>query len=130
MTVTGKTAADLERIVRDMAGPAIAVIESEVEAFKLSHIDTRWPVATGRSLVAWSVRLNIEPERPSVGVTLVNDVGYAQYVKSARVGKQLKRGAWRSALSETRKALKGTQKAMAEKVQAALSKHMQEAFRG
>tara|TARA_Y100000310_G_scaffold344230_1_gene455855 strand:- start:2029 stop:2421 length:393 start_codon:yes stop_codon:yes gene_type:complete len=130
MTIRGHSAAELMRLVREVAGPALDELEEDMRAFKTSEIDPVWPIATGTSLAAWSLEGFSDPRRPSVGVSLTNSAGYAQYIKSSRVGRRLQRGKWRHAMTATRKALRARKRQTIKRVHATLAKHLDESFGG
>ena len=130
MTIRGHSAEELMRLVREVAGPALDELEADMRAFQSAEIDPVWPVATGASLAAWSLEGFSDPRRPSVGVSLTNSAGYAQYIKSSRIGRRLQPGKWRHALGATRKALRARKRLTIKRVHATLAKHLDESFGG
>jgi len=128
MGIKGATAAELRKQVEDMLGPALALLEREAHAFKAEKIDPVWPNATGRSAKAWHVATFVEPNR--VGVSLANTSGYAQYVRSARFGRQLRPHSYRNAFGEARKAFTRMTRDLRPVVRDELAKHLEGLSRG
>ena len=122
MSVTGATARELRGQVEAILGPALRILEREVEDFKASEIDPTWPNATGTSAAAWSIRASVDGE--SVGVALVNSSGYAQYVRSARYGRRLRPGGFRNAFAVARRAFTARRRSLELVLRAELAEHI------
>lgn len=86
-TVTGPTAVELEALVREAFGPAIARGEAEMEKIRKEHIDVDWPVKTGTSRDAWHVSVALDPSKLKAWVTLDNPNAYVRYIRTTREGK-------------------------------------------
>jgi hypothetical protein len=101
MRVTTPSRAELEAMVRRAMGPAIEELVTVVDE--------------GRFLVR---------------VGLKNSSGYAQFVKSARFGRELRRGQFRHVLSSLRARFKVIKKDLRGPVQAALAKSLNGSLNG
>ncbi len=120
MRVTTPSRAELEAMVRRAMGPAIEAMRPVVEAFDEDVLVPEWPIATGESAGLWELTTTQDPARYLVRVGLKNSSGYAQFVRSARFGKSLRRGQFRHVLSSLRGRFKALRKGLREPVRAAL----------
>ena len=120
MRVTTPSRAELEAMVAKATGPALEVMRPVVEAFDDDVLIPEWPRATGESADSWAMVTEVDTGQYRVRVALRNSSGYAQYVRSARFGKTLKRGQFRHVLSSLRGRFKQLKKDMREPVRKAL----------
>ena len=87
MTITGPTAVELEEMVRRVLGPALDVMQSEVEPIRQRLLE-EWPVKTGRSRDAWEMVTQIDPDRMRAGIELHNPLVYVRYIKTTKEGRR------------------------------------------
>lgn len=130
MRVTTPSRAELEAMVRRAMGPAIEAMRPVVEDFDDQVIVPEWPHATGASAGAWELVTVVDEGRFLVRVGLKNSSGYAQFVKSARFGRELRRGQFRHVLSSLRARFKVIKKDLRGPVQAALAKSLNGSLNG
>jgi len=130
MTVQTPSRAELEAMVRRALGPALAVMLPVVEAFDDNVLIPEWPRATGESADGWEQITEVDEGRFRVRVGLKNTSGYAQFVRSARFGRELRRGQFRHVLSSLRVRFKILKKDLREPVAAALAKSLNGSLHG
>lgn len=125
-TVTGPASAELEAAVRGALGPAVEVLERNMQAIREDYIDGSWPVKSGQSRDAWHVVVKLDPGRMRADVTLDNPHEYVRYIKSTKVAGRNDAVRVRSPLQDlVRRPVADAKRLLAPELQRALADYLQ-----